>query len=94
MSAVHCNEFWFDADLFAIDWAANSVTQLDDPGIFCKIWFNELRDKNAIVTTCFDIAQTFLVLDRSFIDLCVPECDAHICSLWLSIGEDNCIVEV
>lgn len=62
MSAIHGDKFRLNADLFAIDWATNSVTKLNDPCVFRKFWFNQLRDKDTIVTTSFDIAKTFLIL--------------------------------
>jgi hypothetical protein len=63
MSIVHCHIFWLNADILAVDGAANSVAELNHPGISNQVGLGELGHKNAVVTAGLDIAERLHVLD-------------------------------
>lgn len=94
MSSVHSNEFWLDADVLALNWAPDSITELDNPSILNLIWLIELRNKDAVVSTGLDVDETLHIFHRFFINFCVPESNTHIISLWFSISEYDGIIEV
>lgn len=94
MSAIHSYEFWLNTDLLTFNWAANGVAKLNDPGILSELWLNELRYEDTVITTSFDIAETLHVFHGPFVNLCIPESNAHVGSLGLSIGKNDGLVEV
>ena len=93
MSIVHCHMFWLNADILAIDGAANSAAELNHPGVSNQVGLGELRHKNAVVSAGLDIAERLHVLDRFLVNLGVPESDAHVSSFGLSISEYDGVIE-
>jgi len=94
MCCVHGYVLGLNANVLGLDWTANSVAQLDHPGVFDDVRVAQLRNKNAVVSMGLNCKQALHVLNGLFIDLCVPEGDAHVVALWLSECKHNGLVEV
>jgi hypothetical protein len=93
MSTIHRHILWLNTNILAVHWASNGIAKLDHPGIFGEIWLGQFRDKDTVVAACLDVAEGFHVFYRLFIDLGVPESDAHVSSLGLAISKDDGVVE-
>ena len=94
MSRVHIAILRLDGNVLALDGAADRIAQLDEPRLFLALRDLDFRDEDTVVSARLDVDETLHVFDRSLVDLGVPEGDAHISSLWLTISKDNSIVKV
>jgi len=95
MGAVHGAILGLNADVLALYRAADGVAKLDQPLILCLLLglLNKLGDEDAVVSARLDVKKALHVLDGLLVDLCVPESNAHVVSLWLSVSEDDGVVE-
>ena len=93
MSRVHIAILRLDGNVLALDGAADRIAQLDKPRLFLALRDLDFRDEDTVVSARLDVDETLHVFDRSLVDLGVPEGDAHIVPLWLSVCENNRVVE-
>ena len=76
-------------------WFSFSVSnsELEESITFLALRDLDFRDEDTVVSARLDVDETLHVFDRSLVDLGVPEGDAHIVPLWLSVCENNRVVE-
>ena len=94
MCSIHCTVFWFNCNMFAFNWASNCIAKLNEPCIFLTLVDLELGNKDTVVTTGFYMNETLHILNRSLVLSGIPESDTHIISFWLSVSEDNGLIQV